>query len=212
MDDPWSWLVLVLFVGVGYFLNNRRRQSRDSRALAKMRSVPIARVKHGEWALVTGTLEAVGPPMTSPIGIENCVGFMLEVRYAGGDDDDSPMFTKEDGGAFSVTDDTGTMHVEGPFRIVVDSKDDWSHLEREDLDVLEEENVPTTGLIGNPSFLYRERLLRPGDLVSVLGQVFLEPDPAAPAVGFRSPALARRMRGAAGRPVLVQPAERPGRG
>ncbi|HEY7371415.1 MAG TPA: hypothetical protein VIF57_04495 [Polyangia bacterium] len=210
MDDKSGWLVLAAFIAVGILLDWTNRRSRDRRTLARARTAPIAAAKDGAWALVTGTLEAVGPAMTSPVGGETCIGFRLEVRPAG--EDESPVWTKEDAGAFSVADRTGTMHVEGPLRIVVEQKDDWARMAREDLDLLEEADVRTTGLLGDPTFEYREWLLQPGDLVSVFGLVFLEPDPAAPAAGLRAAPLIRRMRGSAERPLLVQPAERPARG
>jgi len=63
--------------------------------------------------------------------------------------------------------------------------------------------VPTLQLASYRGFAFREALLQPGDRVSVLGLAFLEPDPAAPAAGFRSAPLALRMRGSAAQPIVV---------
>src|SRR5689334_20415851 len=117
MDEKSGWLVLAAFVAIGLLVEWTSRRARDRRTLARARTVPIAEVKDGEWALVTGTLEAVGPAMTSPVDEHTCIGFKLEVRPAG--EDESPVWTKEDARAFWVADRTGTMHVEGPLRIVV---------------------------------------------------------------------------------------------
>ena len=201
--DP-IWLIFAALLGVQAYFRSRRPRDLARREFARTRDTPIADIKDGERASVTGIVGAVASAMRSPIGGETCVAFRLEVRRAGEDDDNSSLtLAKDDGGAFSITDATGTMQVEGPFLVVFDPKNDWTMIPPEDLDFLEEEGVRTTGILDTTEYLYREWLLRPGDQVSVRGLAFLQLDPTSASPGFRSPPIVLCMRGSAQAPIIV---------
>jgi hypothetical protein len=143
--------------------------------------------------------------MKSPIGEQLCIGFRLEVQYA--DYDYSHVLTREECGPFSITDDTGRVHVDGPFLLANDLEHDWSLVRRERVGFLRDAGVKTRGLLRERQFAFREALLQQGDRVRVRGLVFLEPDPASPAAGLRAPRLIRHIRGADRKPIFVADAD-----
>jgi len=200
--DPF-WFILAGLLGIQAYLRSRRPRERARRAFARARNVPIGLIVDGQRACVTGTVGAAGAAMTSPIGGHSCVAFRLEVKRADDEDGYSPALTRDGGGAFSITDDTGTLQVEGPFLVTFHLGSGWADVPHDDLDFLEEEGVKTTGTWGDTAFVYREWLLEPGDTVSVLGLAFLEPDPTRASAGFRSAPLVPRMRGSAREPVVI---------
>ena len=130
-----------------------------------------------------------------------CIGFRLDVERVDGTH--STVFERQACGAFTIADETGQLHVDGPFLLGLDAQGDWSTMRPRLLALLEAAGVPTLQLASYRGFAFREALLQPGDRVSVLGLAFLEPDPAAPAAGFRSAPLVLRMRGSVSQPIVV---------
>ena len=181
-------------------------RSRGRRAVARLKSTPIGEVKDGRWAKVTGLAGVDGPLLTSPLGREACIGFWLEVQPT--DQNESHVVTKEDCSAFSITDDTGRIHVEGPFMVALELENDWVTVPREHFGLLEAAGVKTSDLVRDGKFAFREALLRPGDRVSVLGQALLEPDSGSRTARSDSPARIRRMRGSRRQPVIVAHAKK----
>jgi hypothetical protein len=110
---------------------------------------------------------------------------------------------REDCGAFSITDDTGQVIVACPFQPVFDIEEEWSPMPDQHVAFLERIGALTDSALRDKNVRILEELLRPGDRVSVLGLAFLEPDPASPSEGFRSPPLVRHLRGSGGRPVIL---------
>lgn len=197
--------------GVLAYFRSRQPRDRARREFAGARDIPIAELKDGQRASVTGIVGAVASAMRSPIGEETCIAFRLEVRRASEDDDNgSPALAKDDGAAFSITDATGTIHVEGPFLVLFDPQNDWATVPLEDLDLLEEAGMRTTGILGTTKYVYREWLLQPGDQISVRGVAFWELDPTSASPGFRSPPMVLRMRGSAQAPIIVGATARSG--
>ena len=89
-------------------------------ALRRAKNTPIAELKHGEWARVTGVVSAAAPTLTSPIGEDECIGFRLEVTRPDQNilSTSSPVSTvlrRETCQPFSISDETGKAHVDGPF-------------------------------------------------------------------------------------------------
>jgi hypothetical protein len=175
-------------------------------ALRRAKNTPIAKLKHGAWARVTGVVSAVAPMLTSPIGEVDCIGFRLEVT--GPDEGMQSVMRREACQPFSIADETGKAHVDGPFYLGLDfgrsiTVPEYRH------SFLEEAGVPTSGILFDRSFAYQEVLLRPGDRFSVFGLVFLEPDPTVPAAGLRSPPLVARIQGSDDQPIIVARAAGP---
>jgi hypothetical protein len=180
-------------------------------ALRRAKDTPIAELKHGEWARVTGVVSAAAPTptLTSPIGDDECIGFRIEVT---GPDQTtlstviqntvSTVMRRETCQPFSISDETGKAHVDGPFLLGLDfgafiAVPEYRH------SFLEEAGVPTAGILFDKRLAYREVLLRPGDRISIFGLVFLEPDPTVPAAGLRSPPLVARIQGSDARPIII---------
>jgi hypothetical protein len=189
---------ILLFVGVAWSMDPANYASS---ALRRAKNVPIAELKHGEWARVTGVVSAAAPTLTSPIGEEDCIGFRLEVTRP-----DEGMLSvalrRETCQPFSISDETGKAHVDGPFFLGLDFGRSTTVPEYRRR-FLEEAGVPTSGILFDRRFTYQEVLLRPGDRVSVFGLVFLEPDPTVPAAGLRAPPLVARINGSEDQPVIV---------
>jgi len=178
-------------------------------ALRRAKDTPIAELKHGEWARVTGVATAAAPTLTSPIGEDECIGFRIEVT---GPDQNvlstvihntvSTVMRRETCQPFSISDETGKAHVDGPFVLGLDFGA-FIAVPEDRHGVLEEAGVPIAGILFDKRIAYREVLLRPGDRISIFGLVFLEPDPTVPAAGLRSPPLVARIQGSDDQPIIV---------
>jgi len=164
------------------------------------KDTPIAELKHGEWAKVTGIVSAAAPTLTSPIGEDDCIGFRLEVTRF---DSRMPVvLRRQTCQAFSISDETGKAHVDGPFFLALDLGEPITVPQRR-RNALEEAGVPISGILFERRFTYREVSLRPGDRISVFGLVFLEPDPTVPAAGLRVPPVVARIHGSKDQPISV---------
>jgi len=192
-----TFLPIILGAGLAIAMViewSSRPRSRAWAALRSMKSMPIVHIKDGAPARITGTVSALSGMMTSPIGKRSCIGFRLEIaRVAGGRRPN--VLRREDCAAFVVADESGKATIEGPVLLGVEWEHDWSELPREWYGVLEAAGVSTDGLFFRTRFLFRQALLQVGDRVSACGSAYFEPDPTAPAVGLREPALRPHLRG-----------------
>jgi len=191
-----------------------RPRTRAWRALRQMKNMPIAHIKDGAPARITGTVSALGKTLTSPIGEKPCVGFRLEIERLTGKRGTNVM-RREECGPFVMADESGKATVEGQVLLGIEWEHDWSDLPQEWYGVLEAAGVLTDGLFFRKRFVFRQALLQPGDRVSACGFAYFEPDPTAPTVGLREPALRPHLRGTkreqvavgdAGRAVAQKPA------
>jgi len=191
-----------------------RPRTRAWRALRQMKNMPIAHIKDGAPARITGTVSALGKTLTSPIGEKPCVGFRLEIERLTGKRGTNVM-RREECGPFVMADESGKATIEGQVLLGIEWEHDWSDLPQEWYGVLEAAGVLTDGLFFRRRFVFRQALLQPGDRVSACGFAYFEPDPTAPAVGLREPALRPHLRGTkreqvavgdAGRAVAQKPA------
>src|SRR5262245_34398956 len=120
------------------------------------------------------------------------------------------MVKREACGAFTLTDDTGTAVIKGPFLIELDF-DDCAvakvppHGARANLppavySLLEEARM---GWVWSwERIRYQEGLLKPGDLLSVLGRASLEIDPAGRG-SYWEPSMLHHIKGSEGEPVII---------
>src|SRR5262245_32692572 len=122
-------------------------------AFGRAEDRPIADLKHGEWAKVTGVVTAAGPTLTSPIGGYECIGFRLEVTRP---DRQilSVVLRKEACQPFSISDETGKAHVEGPFFLGLDFADSFI-VPQYRHGFLDEAGVPTFGILFDRHLAYR---------------------------------------------------------
>jgi len=197
---------ILLLAGVAWAIDPA---DRALAALRRAKDTPIAELKHGEWARVTGVASAAAPTLTSPIGDDECIGFRLEVT---GPDHNtlstiiqhtvSIVMRRGTCQPFSISDETGKAHVDGPCFLGLDFGV-FIAVPEYRYSFLEEAGVPTSGFFFDKRFAYREVLLRPGDRISIFGLVFLEPDPTVPAAGLRSPPLVARIQGSDDQPIIV---------
>jgi hypothetical protein len=175
-------------------------RTRGRRLLRKARNVPIAEIKDGEWVKVTGVAHAIGPIETSLVGRREFIGFHVQVQRLGGRSAGVVVLERESCPAFTITDETGTVVVDGPFLFAIDW-DVWSTATAAHLRILKESGVH--GRTFWHRFAYREGLIQPGDVITVLGLATFEPDPTQPPADLRSPALKIHLRGSGNRRVIL---------
>jgi len=163
--------------------------------------VAVAALADGAVASLRGTARAAGPPLVAPLSRAPCIYYELEVQAF---DRRSVMWVTVHlamrGHAFFLADETGSALVEpGCWRISVERDAPFEPAPRDRLRPLLARR--DLSWLSRRRLRVRERLLRDGQAVAVLGRGAREPDPdpaAAPA-GYRATAL---------RPVL-RPGRRP---
>jgi hypothetical protein len=190
---------IALVKGVAWWIEPR---SYARWALKRAKNTPIAELKQGQWARISGVVSSIAPTAASPIGGHDCIGFRLEVKRI--DRQVLPVvLEKEICGAFSISDDTGKADVEGPFLLGLDFEHDWVIVPSERHAYLEAAGVRTHGMLFRHGLAFREAVIAPGDRVSVLGLATFESDPSEPAAGLRAPAFRAHLTGSKAEPVIV---------
>jgi hypothetical protein len=160
-----------MFVGsaIKRLLDPRKRARR---AFDDVPDMLIRALVDGTRARVTGTVSSLHPLRPSPVDQRPSV----RLRLQGVEN----MVARESCQAFSISDETGTAIVEGPFMMSLD---------------------------GDRSYVrFREAMLLPGDRVTVLGTVSITIDPAGEPSGFRDPPTLRRIVGTDQEPVVLSDA------
>jgi len=208
--SPWVAVFEVMCValgGAGYILGrwmDPRRRAR--RAMERVSDTPIRELADGDWARVTGTVAALDVLQQSPVTHRRCIGFRLVIETAVRNDPSNgftPLLTRESCQPFSLSDETGTALVEGPFLMGLDVDDSsWTDLPPALFKLLEEAGKPTTPA----HFRFREAWLLPGDRVTVAGAVSVGVHPAGEPRGFREPPVMRRIVGTDRAPVVLRDA------
>ena len=190
---------LAILIGLEWA---KRPRVRAWRALRQRKNIPIADIKDGAPARITGVVSAVGKMMTAPIGKRACIGFRLEIqrldRRAA-----AIVLRRQECGAFAITDESGEATVDGPFLFGLEWEKGWSVLPQQLYDILRSAGVLTEGLLFRRRFAYRQALLEPGDFVSACGVGFVEPDPSRTPEDTRAPALRPHLRGTKTEQVAV---------
>jgi hypothetical protein len=187
---------------------------RPERALRRMQTTAIAALKPDQPAKVTGVISPRDDLVKSPIGGLPCIGFQVVIEgaepfsfahYPETPEGRHVLFEREACGVFTLTDDTGTVVVDGPYRLGLGPYDGaWADPTPSVFALLQEKPVPDA-LADWPSWRrlrYQEAVLKPGDRVSVLGQPSMEVDRAAVA-SYRDPPILTHIKGTQDEPVLV---------
>ena len=191
---------------------------RRERALKAMKTTAIAALKLDQPAKITGVVSPRAELLTSPISGRPCIGFKVVIEG------NEPVFTpsnydvtpegrhllvqREACGVFTLTDDTGTAVIEGPYRIGLEPA--WADLPPSVFARLQEKlGVAVPGdALRYTRLRFQQALLMPGDRVSVGGRPVMEADPAARA-SYRERPMVNHIRGTAQEPVLIIDEEAP---
>jgi hypothetical protein len=204
---------LVLAVAAYGFSKGWFGHSESERRLAGAPLRAISEVRSGRRVKVKGSVSAIGPLMTSPIGARKCIGFRLTIQL----DSEGHMTVLERVGCdpFLIRDNTGEARVEGPFLFDLETESEWDRLARDFTAAPERDGqwqplpVESLGILDGTSFVlgagrfrFRELLLLPGDRVRVLGVAFEELNPREPA-GFRTPGMTLHLRGSGNEPTVI---------
>ena len=172
------------------------------RALERARPLAIAGMPEGERVKITGVVGARESLITSPAG-HRCIGFRLVVQR--GSNTLEELARREDCRSFSLTDETDTVVVDGPFLLSLDVDDGaWTNPPPSLIALLEEEmGKKAWRFISEDSGVrFQEALLKPGDRVTVVGRATMEIDPAARG-SHRDPPMINHIRGSEKEPVVV---------
>jgi hypothetical protein len=212
----WLKIIAIVFVaapGFYHYVVAPRLRSRSRRLLDRTRTTAIAALREGELAKIAGVVAAREALVTSPVGEHPCIGFRLSIDQRpskGAGEIWIPVVVRTACGSFSVTDDTGTVVVEGPFRIDLDPDDSaWANLPPAVFSLLEEAAGPSAlKSIGDEQTRFQEALLKPGDRIRVLGRPTLEIDPAGRG-SSRDPPRLNHIRGTGEEPVVIADEEDP---
>jgi hypothetical protein len=211
--SPVLQIVVASFAAGGYALKwwfEPRRRAR--RALAAAREARLADVRNGDRPRVTGVAQALERSLTSPVGRRPCIGFQLIIEEkVPGDNDWRVALSRSECTPFGLRDGAAEAVIVGPFMLGLDPDDRgdiWANLPPSLFALLEEAEVPLTGMFGrDKAFRFREALLEPGDRITVLGRVFLEPEPHGLRDGLRGPPMRCAFKGVPGEPVVVSDAD-----
>lgn len=181
-------------------------RKRVRRAVEGVRDTPIRDLVDGASARVTGTVAPLHALQPSPVDQRPCIAFRLVVETAIRGDPSNGfghVLTRENCHSFSITDETGTAIVEGPFMIGLDVDDSaWTDLPPTLFKVLEDAEVPSS----LTDLRFSEAFLLPGDRVTVLGAVSVEIHPTGERSGYREPPMRRLISGTGQTPVMLRDA------
>jgi len=186
---------LIIMPAVGTWYSSRRRRRASARRAIERRAVTaIATLREGEPARIRGVVAAREPLLTSPISGRACIGYqvIIDDRSHHPDFEWIPLVDREVWPSFLVTDETGTMAVQGQLQMLVDPSDGGPNLPAEAYALLQADDVRMKDLWGPRQFWFRETLLKLGDRVSVVGRPSLEVDRRLPV-----------MRGSDDQPVVI---------
>ena len=211
---PLGKIVFIIVFGVfaaapgfyWYVLRSRLRD-RPRRLLRRRKSTAIAALKEGEEAKITGVVAAREDLLRSPIGGHACIGFQTSIDHRPSGSAGEvwlSIWGRTACSSFSVTDETGTAVVEGPFSLELDVDDGaWSDMPPAVFQLLEEAYAQYfLRTSGDARMRFQEALLKSGDRVSVLGHTTIKLDPAARG-SYREPPMLPHIGGTAIEPVRI---------
>ena len=123
--------------------------------------IAIAALREGELARIRGVVAAAREPLlTSPIDARACIGYRATISEPLGSGRKVLRVKREVWSSFLVTDETGSVAVQGPFEMLVDPSDSGGNLPPGVYALLEEDNVRMNDPLGRPrSFWFRATLL-----------------------------------------------------
>jgi hypothetical protein len=155
-----SWLTLP-----------RRLRDKSRRAIEARETTLISALREGGPVKVRGVVGAREPLLTSPIGGHACIGYSFVISDGRPDQDYAPDVM--DGAlwpSFLVTDETGTITVNGVLSILIDPTEDRIELPPTGYALLKQIDERMNDVWGPRHFVFRETLLKVGDRVSVVGR------------------------------------------
>jgi hypothetical protein len=193
-------------IPLGIALVARRRRRAPQRALEGATPIAIAAMPQGERVKITGVVGIRDSLITSPAG-HPCIGFRIIIKGVGREWE---LVQREDCRSFLLTDDTGTVVVDGPFAFALDVDDGASLQLPPSVYKLFEDTIGEKRALAcvrrEEGLSFQEAVLRPGDRISVLGRSAMELDPAAQG-SYREPPMLNHIRGSEKDPVVIADAE-----
>ena len=212
-----SMVVIFIFMGLGvYAAMYFSRQRRLMRHLRKSPLRTIAAFSEGSAAKIMGRVRLVDVALEAPLSGRQCAYYEVVVEEGGGENGWNELAREARGVPFFVEDDTGRALVDPHDAVVVvvvddDTGSDWGSgwgdeptaAERA---LLERHGVNSKIWIFNRGLRYREGVLAPGDLVTVLGRGVRKPGAGgvhAPGGDRDVPAVRLRMQASDWQPLYI---------
>ena len=175
-------------------------------AMEGVRDTLIRELADGVRACVTGTVKPLQALQPSPVDQRSCIGFRSVIERAIRGDPSNGfrhVLTRESCDPFSISDESGTAIVQGPFIIDLEVDDSaWTDLPPALFRLLEDAGVPSD----TTDLRFSEAFLLPGDKVTIVGTVSVDIHPAGEPTGFREPPVMRRIIGTDRTPVMLRDA------
>jgi hypothetical protein len=203
-------MIVILAVVMGapgfyFYVVMPRLRSPERRLLDRTKPTRIAALEEGKLARITGVVAPREGLLRSPVGGHPCIGYSMEIATKASSSAGEPwlpLLARRDCKAFSLTDDSGTAVVEGPFEFELDPDDGaWTNLPPQVYAMLDEAKVSLTQFRGDRDFRFQEALLKAGDRINVLGRATLQVDSATSSL--RTPPRLYHVRGTADDPVVL---------
>ncbi|HEY4393660.1 MAG TPA: hypothetical protein VGP64_06340 [Polyangia bacterium] len=179
-----AWLVSLavaaLLVGAPAWYLSRFGSRGQRREIEAWEITAVSALREAVPARVRGVVAAREPLLTSKIGGETCVAYQAAIveRRDSSDYNHERVWFGTDASSFFVTDETGTVAITGNLQMLLYIGGGTRDLPAVGYDLLAEQNVRLNDPWGPRRFQFRERLLRVGDRVSVVGRPAREPGPA----------------------------------
>jgi hypothetical protein len=170
------WVVslagMALLVGVSAWYLSRLGSPQQRREIEEREITAISALREGVPARIRGVVAARETLLKSAIGGETCVAYQAAIveRRDSSDYNHERVWFGTDWSSFLVTDETGSVAINGNLKLLLYIGGGTRDLPSVGYDLLAKDHVRTNDLWGPRRFQFRERLLRVGDRVSVVGR------------------------------------------
>jgi hypothetical protein len=193
-------VLLALMAALGRYYSQREIQRR---ALLAVPKTSVAEAPEGQWVRLVGRVQTGDRVLRAPLSQRTCVAFRVLVEEPQGRHSKPvpPLVYHHESVAFAIEDASGIARIEGTSEQVLidlDHRERWRTLEDASAEVQAylSRHSRTSG--SNRSRVYREGVLTPDEIVTVVGLACWEDDPSSGAVdpsqgGFRDAPRKKRL-------------------
>lgn len=198
-------LLLVLLVLVGMLARHYSPSEVQRRALLSVPRTNVADAPEGQWVRLVGRVQTGDRVLRAPLSQRPCVAFRVLAEEPPNRDGKPvpPLIDHHESVAFAIEDASGIARIEGTSEQVLidlDHRERWRTIEDATPEVeayLSRHSRSTSRT--NRSRVYREGVITPDEVVTVVGLARWEDDPASGAVdpdqqgGFRDAPRKKRL-------------------
>lgn len=175
-------MMLMLVVVVPAFYLRHLGDPQQRRQIEGREITAVSALREGVPARIRGVVAAREPLLMSKIGGQTCVGYRASIFEPFGDTsgrERERVWSGEGWSSFLLVDETGAVAVKGRLQMVFDPDGGALDLPSAGYALLAKDQVRMNDLWRPRNFQFREKLLRVGDRVSVVGRPTREVGAAA---------------------------------